>query len=140
MTELEEEDPFDDDFVQEYVRQTWLADYFDGDEDNPEIDGLILESAGMHFVEFDEFGNEIYEENDETDPDVYEEDELEIFADLEEEETYESRVMNRLHGEMHTWQNDALETWERNNYQRPKIWLPCYSSRFLSGCTRNASR
>ena len=116
MTELEEEDPFDDDFVQEYVRQTWLADYFDGDEDNPEIDGLILESAGMHFVEFDEFGNEIYEENDETDPDVYEEDEFEIFADLEEEETYESRVMNRLHGEMHTWQNDALETWERNNY------------------------
>lgn len=115
MTTPDEDDPVDD-FVQEYVRQTWLADYFNGDEENPEVDGMILESAGMHFVEFDEFGNEIYEENDETDSDEFEEDEFDIFADLEEEETYESRVMSRLHDEMHTWQNDALDTWERNNY------------------------
>ena len=116
MTESEEEDPFDDDFVQEYVRQTWLADYFDGDEENPEIDGLILESAGMHFVEFDEFGNEIYEENEESSSEEYEEDEFEIFVDLEEEETYESRVMQRLYGQMHDWQSDALATWESNDY------------------------
>lgn len=116
MSEYEEEDPFDDDFVQEYVRQTWLADYYDGDEENPEVDGLILESAGMHFVEFDEFGNEIYEENDETSSEEYEEDEFQIFVDLEEDETYESRVMSRLYGEMHSWQQDALNAWERNSY------------------------
>ena len=74
MSESEEDDVYADDFVQEYVRQTWLADYYDGDEGNSEVNGLILESAGMHFVDFDEFGNEIYEDNDDSPSDDYQDD------------------------------------------------------------------
>jgi RNA polymerase primary sigma factor len=117
MSKPEEDDVFNDEFVQEYVRQTWLADYYDGDEGNSEVDGLILESAGMHFVEFDEFGNEIYEENDESSSGEYEDDDLyEEIVDLDDDETYESRVTGNLYSPMHTWQRRALDEWEKNEH------------------------
>ena len=117
MSELEEDDVFSDDFVQEYVRQTWLADYYDGDESNSEVDGLILESAGMHLVDFDEFGNEIYEDNDDSPSDDYQDDDIyEDVVDLDEDETYESRVISNLYGPMHSWQRKALEEWEENEH------------------------
>jgi RNA polymerase primary sigma factor len=117
MSEPEEDDVWNDEFVQEYVRLTWLARYYDGDERNSEVDGLISESAGMHFVEFDEFGNEIYEENDESSAGEYEDDDpYEEIVDLDDDETYESRVTGNLYSPMHTWQRRALDEWEKNEH------------------------
>ena len=117
MSESEEDDVFSDDFVQEYVRQTWLARYYDGDESNSEVDGLILESAGMHLVDFDEFGNEIWEDNDDSSSDDYQDEDIyEDVIDLDEDETYESRVISNLYSPMHSWQRKALEEWEENEH------------------------
>jgi len=117
VSESEEDDVFSDDFVQEYVRQTWLARYYDGDESNSEVDGLILESAGMHLVDFDEFGNEIWEDNDDSSSDDYQDEDIyEDVIDLDEDETYESRVISNLYSPMHSWQRKALEEWEENEH------------------------
>jgi RNA polymerase primary sigma factor len=123
-----EGNPFNDDFVQDYVRETWRADYFDGNEELPGLDRIIIESAGMHFVAYDAFGNEIYEEN-EDDFDEYSDDDADEFAssdddyiivdeeeDLDDDETYESRVLARLYGPMHQWQRAAIQAWEDNDH------------------------
>ncbi len=133
MRNPDEDNPYRDDGVQNYVRQVWTGEYYDGDEYVPELDGIILESAGMHVVGIDEFGFEIYEENeyesyddlfdyDEDSSDVTDEDndfvivDEEDYEDLEEDETYESRVISRLYDDPHAWQEEALLTWERNDH------------------------
>ena len=111
------------DFVTEYLRVSWLAEFYDGDESHPEVNEILNEGFdGMHLVLFDDFGNEIYDDGEEESWEYEGEDTLqddvEIKKEEEEEEdlewgeTYESRVLNRLLQPMHDWQEEALEVWE----------------------------
>jgi hypothetical protein len=54
----------------DYIRNTWLADYFDGDESNPEIDTILDEcNRGFHLDHFNETLEEIlgeYEEEEDA--------------------------------------------------------------------------
>ena len=131
MSDLDDREEELEDNDDELARQFILANYYDGDESHPEVDQIVRELDGMHFIEFDEFGNEInYDDEDEivNDPEeeAEEDDDEEVFVQErpvfkpsfrnKEAIDYEIRVITRLYGKMHQWQNRALETWESNSY------------------------
>jgi len=130
MSDPDEYEEVLDDDGDDLARQFILANYYDGDESHPEVDEIVRELDGMHFIEFDEFGNEINyddedeivdyakEEEDEDDDEVFIQERPIIKPSIrrQEEVDYEIRVITRLYGKMHRWQSRALETWESNNY------------------------
>ena len=129
VSHINEEDDPTGDFITEYLRVSWLAEYYDGDESNPEINQILNEDFdGMHLVLFDDFGNEIYDDGDEEIwgyegedalaevNEIDDDDEEEEVEDLEWGETYESRVLDRLLQPMHDWQEEALQVWEASDH------------------------
>jgi RNA polymerase primary sigma factor len=124
MAEKFDDEEITGDFVREYVRLTWLADYFDGDESHPTLDDLEEDFFGMHPILVDEFGKEVIPDEDENQDSLAPDDEDEDFSvdddeeveDLEWDETYQSRVLSRLSNPVHKWQESALEKWELNNH------------------------
>ena len=122
MSEKFDEEEISGDFEREYVRLTWLARYFDGDESHPSLDDLEEDFFGMHPISLDEFGNEIIPDEDRDQEQFYDENEYfteedeDETEDLDSDETYESRVLSRLTSPMYEWQENALEEWELNDY------------------------
>jgi len=133
VSRINDEDDPAIDFITEYLRVSWLAEYYDGDESNPEINQILDEDFdGMHLILFDDFGNEIYDDGDdeiwgsegedtlgkgnEIDDEDDEDDEVDEEEDLEWGETYESRVLDRLLQPMHDWQEEALQVWEASDH------------------------
>ena len=66
MSDPDEYEEVLDDDGDDLARQFILAKFYDGDESHPEVDEIVRELDGMHYIEFDEFGNEInYDDKDE---------------------------------------------------------------------------
>ena len=118
--QYEEDDDYASEFVEEYVRIHLLADFYDGDETHPEIEEIFgAYEDGLHIIEFDSKGKQIYygsSENNAKDKESFFD---ENYLDYEEdtEIVYEDLINNRKEDEIYEWQEEALNSWEKNGHK-----------------------